>query len=84
MENYVEFHYQFIENTIWLNTGKKMLSLNENSIVKKVYNALKVDDLNNKTYRNKNWVTRVKTVLHEYGYQCVRKQFRLRWTFCLT
>jgi len=45
-----------------------MLSLNENSIVKKVYNALKVDDLNNKTYRNKNWVTQVKTVLHEYGY----------------
>jgi len=37
---------------------KKMLSLNENSIVKKVYNALKVDDLNNKTYRNKTGLSK--------------------------
>jgi len=39
-----------------------MHSLNENSIVKKVFNALKVDDLNNNKYRNKNWVTQVHTV----------------------
>jgi len=45
-----------------------MHSLNENSIVKKVFNALKVDDLNNNKYRNKNWVTQVHTVLHEYKY----------------
>ena len=47
---------------------KKILSLNENNIVKKMYNTLKADDLNNKTYKNKNWVTQVKSVLYEHGY----------------
>jgi len=38
------------------------------ALINKEYNALKVDDLNNKTYRNKKLGYPSKTVLHEYGY----------------
>ena len=47
---------------------KKIVSSQETSMVKKVYNTLKNDDMNNKTYKNKNWVSQIKLILNEHGF----------------
>ena len=46
---------------------RKIITLPESSPVKKIYYLLKTDDLNNKTYKNKNWATQIKTILNEHG-----------------
>lgn len=46
----------------------KVISLKDNSLVKRTYKLLRRDDFDNKTYKNKNWASQVKTILNEYGF----------------
>jgi hypothetical protein len=46
----------------------KLITLDNDSIVKKVYNNLKLDDQNNLTYKNRNWVSQIKQILNEHGF----------------
>jgi hypothetical protein len=48
---------------------KKIISLEDDSLVKKTYYVLRNDDYNDKTYKNKNWATQVKNILFEHGFQ---------------
>ena len=54
---------KFIMIKYWL----KILTMNENSILFKVYNMLKIDADNNNTYNKKNWAYHIKTNLEQIG-----------------
>ncbi len=56
-------HRKYIMIKYW----KKIITLPESSPVKKIYYLLKTDDLNNKTYKNKNWATQIKSIFNEIG-----------------
>ena len=47
---------------------KKIITLDDNNLVKAAYQMLRIDDSNNKTYKNKNWATQVKNILNDHGF----------------
>jgi hypothetical protein len=46
----------------------KILSSENNSLIRKMYNVMKEDDNNNISYNGNHWAYQIKTILNEIGF----------------
>ena len=56
-------HKKIISIKFWI----KLLRLNNNTSIKRIYNVMKTDANNGNSYPNKNWASKIKSTLHELG-----------------
>lgn len=47
---------------------EKILTLSDGSLVKKTYEILRTDAINNKTHKGQNWASQIKTILDQHGF----------------
>ena len=59
----MNIHRRILMFKYWL----KILSLENTSLVKSLYNVVKADAENNISYKGSNWAFKIKTVLNEMG-----------------